>query len=34
MTEWINKIHQGDALEVLRKIPDNLVDCCVTSPPY
>lgn len=24
----------GDALEVLRKLPDGIVDCCVTSPPY
>lgn len=24
----------GDALEVLRELPDEFVDCCVTSPPY
>ena len=24
----------GDALEVLRTLPDASVDCCVTSPPY
>ena len=24
----------GDSLRVLRKIPDNSIDCCVTSPPY
>lgn len=24
----------GDALEVLRTLPDECVDCCVTSPPY
>lgn len=24
----------GDALEVLRDLPDASVDCCVTSPPY
>lgn len=24
----------GDALEVLREMPDGAVDCCVTSPPY
>jgi DNA modification methylase len=29
-----NTIIQGDALEVLRTLPDNSVDCCVTSPPY
>lgn len=34
MQELLNKIHQGDALEVLTTFPDNCVDCCVTSPPY
>lgn len=29
-----NKIINGDSLEVLRSLPDNSVDCCVTSPPY
>ena len=24
----------GDALTVLRDLPDASVDCCVTSPPY
>jgi site-specific DNA-methyltransferase (cytosine-N4-specific) len=24
----------GDSLEVLRTLPDQSVDCCVTSPPY
>ena len=27
-------IHQGDALEVLRTLPAESVQCCVTSPPY
>ena len=27
-------LHQGDALEVLRTLPDESVHCCVTSPPY
>lgn len=27
-------IHQGDALEVLRTMADESVQCCVTSPPY
>lgn len=27
-------LHHGDALDVLRTIPDCSVDCCVTSPPY
>ena len=32
--DYINKIIQGDSLEVLKTLPDELVDCCVTSPPY
>lgn len=27
-------LYQGDALEVLRELPDESVDCCATSPPY
>jgi DNA modification methylase len=30
----INKIYTGDCLEWLRQMPDNFIDCCVTSPPY
>lgn len=29
-----NQIIQGDALTELKKIPDNSIDCVVTSPPY
>lgn len=28
------QILTGDALETLRKLPDESVNCCVTSPPY
>lgn len=34
MFEYRNKIIQGDALEVLRLLPDEIVDVGVTSPPY
>lgn len=27
-------IHKGDARQVLEILPDQSVDCCVTSPPY
>ncbi len=27
-------IHQGDALTVLRGLPEASVNCCITSPPY
>jgi DNA modification methylase len=30
----LNHIYIGDAFEELQKIPDNSIDCCVTSPPY
>lgn len=30
----VNTIIQGDCLEVLKTLPDNSIDCCVTSPPY
>ena len=29
-----NTIIQGDTLEVLKQIPSNSVDMCITSPPY
>ncbi|MBC8236088.1 site-specific DNA-methyltransferase [bacterium] len=29
-----NHIHQGDALEVLKTIPSQVIDMVVTSPPY
>lgn len=30
----LNKVYLGDSAEILRKFPDESVDCCVTSPPY
>lgn len=30
----LNKIYQGDTRELIKLLPDNSVDCCVTSPPY
>lgn len=29
-----SKIITGDALNVLQQLPDNYIDCCITSPPY
>ena len=31
---WLNKIHAGDAREVLRAVPASLVDLSFWSPPY
>jgi len=30
----INKIYNGEALEILKTFPDESIDCIVTSPPY
>jgi len=30
----INKIYNGDCLEILRAFEDNSINCCITSPPY
>ena len=30
----MNKIIQGDALEKLKELKDESVDCVMTSPPY
>ena len=30
----LNTIYSGDALEILKKMPSESVDMCITSPPY
>lgn len=30
----LNKVHQGDCLELIPQLPDNSIDVVVTSPPY
>ena len=32
--QWINKVHQGHVLNILKQMPSELVDCVITSPPY
>lgn len=34
MTPEVNKIYQGDCIELMRSWPDEFVQTCVTSPPY
>lgn len=34
MKDYINQIICGDCLEVMKDMPDNFIDCCITSPPY
>jgi DNA modification methylase len=31
---FIDTILEGNNTETLKKLPDKLIDCCVTSPPY
>jgi DNA modification methylase len=33
-TDSLATLYQGDVLDVLRQMPDNSVQCVVTSPPY
>lgn len=30
----MNQILCGNALEILKNIPDETIQCCITSPPY
>ena len=30
----LNKIYLGNNIEILKTLPDNSVNCCITSPPY
>lgn len=34
MKKKINKIYNGDCLDVLKNFDDNSIDCCITDPPY
>jgi len=30
----VNKIYQGDCLDILKTFPDESIDMVITSPPY
>jgi len=32
--KWLNKIHQGDCIDVMNQMPEKSIDLGVTSPPY
>ena len=34
ISEFVNKIICGDSLTELKKMPDESIDCCISSPPY
>ena len=33
-SDWLDKIYNGDCIELLKQLPDNSIDLVVTSPPY
>ncbi|MBP5723658.1 MAG: site-specific DNA-methyltransferase [Bacteroidales bacterium] len=34
MQDYLNKILVGDSLSLMKEMPDNCIDCAITSPPY
>lgn len=34
MDKWLNKVHRGDCIKLMNKIPAGSIDLIVTSPPY
>ena len=34
LDHWKNQIHISDAIVGMKQLPDNMIHCCVTSPPY
>lgn len=34
LDQWLNRIHCGDAIELMQKLPPESVNLIVTSPPY
>jgi DNA modification methylase len=34
LSDILNRVIHGNCLDELKKIPDNVIDCCITSPPY
>lgn len=34
LAQWLDQIHHGDCLDLMRELPDGSVDLVFTSPPY
>ncbi len=34
LSQWLNKVHPGDCVELMDKMPAESIDLIVTSPPY
>ena len=30
----VNKVYQGDCIELMKKLEDNSIDCIITDPPF
>ncbi|MDI9585869.1 MAG: DNA methyltransferase, partial [Acidobacteriota bacterium] len=34
LSGWLNVVHCGDCLDLLKQIPDQSIDAVITDPPY
>lgn len=34
MDRWKNRVHLGSCFDLMKQLPDESIDCLVTSPPY
>lgn len=34
INKWLNKVNQGDCIEIMDQMPEKSIDLVVTSPPY
>lgn len=34
ISDYINKIINGNCVDIMKEMPDNSIDMCITSPPY
>lgn len=34
MEKWLGKVHHGDCIEIMNRMPAECIDLIVTSPPY
>ena len=32
--KYIDNIFEGNAVDVLKRLPPDIINCCITSPPY
>jgi site-specific DNA-methyltransferase (adenine-specific) len=34
MDKFLNKIHLGNSVDIMREMPDSFIDLTISSPPY